>query len=140
MHDFPGKLFALIVIISSGSLLSPAFAEELPVSMAAPAKLAIQLPEVDRDALVEMVGELRTQLILRKQELLQLVADSQLDGGDALITAIMPGGLLYAGYRKARYENARSELDRVSEDIDEYTDDIVALQSAPLPVAMARLH
>ena len=139
MSDFPGKLFSLIAIISSVSLLSPAFAEELPVSAAAPAKLAIQLPQVDRDALVEMVGELRTRLILRKQELLQLVADSQLDGGDALITAIMPGGLLYAGYKKARYENAKSELDRVSEDIDEYSDDILALQSAPVPLAMALL-
>jgi len=139
MNDFPGKLFALIAIISSVSLVSPAFAEELPVSVAAPAKLAIQLPQVDRDALVEMVAGLRTQLILRKQELLEVVADSQLDGGDALITAIMPGGLLYAGYKKARYENAKSELDRVSEDIDEYSDDILALQSAALPLAMARL-
>jgi hypothetical protein len=139
MRDFRGKLFALIAIISSVSLLSPAFAGELPDPVAAPAKLAIQLPEVDRDALVEMLGELRTRLILRKQELLQLVADSQLDSGDALITAIMPGGLLYAGFKKARYENARSELDRVSEDIDEYSDDILALQSAPLPLAMALL-
>jgi hypothetical protein len=139
MRDFRGKLCALIAIISSVSLLSPAFAGELPDPVAAPAKLAIQLPEVDRDALVEMLGELRTRLILRKQELLQLVADSQLDSGDALITAIMPGGLLYAGFKKARYENARSELDRVSEDIDEYSDDILALQSAPLPLAMALL-
>lgn len=137
MIDFPGKLFALIAFISSVSLLSPAFADELPV--AAPAKFAIQLPQVDRDVLVELVGELRTRLILRKQELLQRVADSQMDGGDALITAIMPGGLLYASYKKARYENAKSELERVSEDIDEYSDDILALQSAPLPLAMALL-
>ena len=137
MIDFPGKLFALIAFISSVSLLSPAFADELPVT--APAKFAIQLPQVDRDVLVELVGELRTRLILRKQELLQRVADSQMDGGDALITAIMPGGLLYASYKKARYENAKSELERVSEDIDEYSDDILALQSAPLPLAMALL-
>ena len=139
MSDFPGKLYSLIAIISSVSLLSPVFAEEPPVSAAAPAKFAIQLPQVDRDALVEMVGKLRTRLILRKQELLQLVADSQMDGGDALITAIMPGGLLYAGYKKARYENAKSELDRISGDIDEYSDDILALQSAPVPLAMAPL-
>ena len=137
MSHFPGKPFALITFISAVSLLSPAFADELPV--AEPAKFAIQLPQVDREVLVELVGALRTQLILRKQELLQRVADSQLDGSDALITAIMPGGLLYAGYKKARYENAKSELDRISEDIDEYSDDILALQSAPLPLAVALL-
>ena len=139
MREFRGKLFALIAIISSVALQSPALAGELNGPVSAPVKLVIQLPEVDRDALVETLGELRTQLILRKQELLQLVADSQLDGGDALISAIMPGGLLYAGFKQARHENARSELDRVSEDIDEYTDDILALQSAPLPLAMAPL-
>jgi hypothetical protein len=139
MRDFRGKLFALLATIGSASLLAPAFAGELPGPVIAPVKLAIQLPEVDRDALVEKLGELRTQLIMRKQELLQRVADSQLDGGDALISAIMPGGLLYAGFKKARYENARTELDRVSEDIDEYSDDILALQSGPLPLAMAPL-
>jgi hypothetical protein len=137
MRDFRGKLFALLATIGSASLLAPTFAGELPGPVIAPVKLAIQLPEVDRDALIEKLGELRTQLIMRKQELLQRVADSQLDGGDALISAIMPGGLLYAGFKKARYENARTELDRVSEDIDEYTDDILALQSGPLPLAMA---
>jgi len=139
MSDFRGKLFVLIAVISSVFLLSPAVAGELPRSVGVPARLAIQLPEVDREALVEMIGELRTQLILRKQALLQLVADSQLDGGDALITAIMPGGLLYAGFKKARYENAKSELEHVSEDIHEYTEDILALQSEPLPLAMVQL-
>ncbi len=139
MSDFPGKLFASIAIMSSLSLLSPAFAEESPVPVATSAKFTIQLPQVDRDALMEMISTLRTQLILRKQELLQLVADNQLDGGDAFITAIMPGGLFYASYKKARYENAKSELDRINEDIDEYSEDILALQLAPVPLAMAPL-
>jgi hypothetical protein len=109
------------------------------VSVNAPAKLAIQLPPVDREALVEKVRQLRTQLILRKQVLLQFVADEQLDGGDAFITVIMPGGLLYAGYKKARCESAKNELDRISADIEEYSDDLLAMQSAPVPLAMAQL-
>jgi hypothetical protein len=139
MIHFPGKLFALIAIICSASLVQPAAAEQLPVSGAAPAKLSIQLPYVDRDVLVEKVSQLRSRLIQRKQALLQLVADKQMDGGDALITVIMPGGLLYASYKKARYESAKNELDSVSDDIEEYSDDLLAMQSAPAPLAMAQL-
>lgn len=139
MRNFPVKLFALIAIMSTAFLMQPASAEQLRVPGAAPAQLSIQLPYVDRDVLVENVRLLRSRLIQRKQELLQLVADQQLDGGDALITVIMPGGLLYAGYKKARYESAKDELDRVSEDIEEYSDDLLAMQSAPVPLAMALL-
>jgi len=139
MRNFPGKLFALIAIICTASLMQPVAAEQLSVSGVAPAQLTIQLPYVDRDALVENVRQLRSRLIQRKQELMQLVADQQLDGGDALITIIMPGGLLYASYKKARYESAKNELDRVSEDIEEYSGDLLAMQSAPLPLAMALL-
>ena len=82
---------------------------------------------------------LRSQLIQRKQALIQNVADKQLDGKDAVITAIMPGGLLYAGYKKVRYEQAKNELDRVSTDIEEYSGDLVAMQSRAAPVAVAWL-
>jgi hypothetical protein len=78
-------------------------------------------------------------LIQRKQELLQMVADKKLDRGDALITVIMPGGLLYAGYKQARYEQAKNELARVSADIEEYSSDILAMQTGIAPVAIAKL-
>ncbi|MGD2055551.1 MAG: hypothetical protein PVJ15_02000, partial [Gammaproteobacteria bacterium] len=58
---------------------------------------------------------------------------------DALITVIMPGGLLYAGYKQARYEQAKNELARVSADIEEYSSDILAMQTGIAPIAIARL-
>jgi len=139
MSNSPGKLFALIASICTAPLMQPAAAEPVQVTGAAPAQLTVQLPYVDRDTLLENVRHLRSRLILRKQELLQFVDDEQPDGGDALITIIMPGGLLYAGYKKARYENAKNELERISEDIEEYSDDLLAMQSAPVPLAMALL-
>jgi len=45
--------------------------------------------------------------------------------------------LLYASYKKARYESAKEELDRVSDGIEEYSDDLLAMQSTPVPLAMA---
>jgi hypothetical protein len=137
MITIPKRLFILIASVSTTFVLSTANAEQAPAFVQAPGQFIIQLPDVDRELLAEQVSLLRSQLIARKQALVQSVADRQLDGGDALITIIMPGGLLYAGYKKARYEQARNELDRVSADIEEFSGDLLAMQSRSAPVVVA---
>jgi hypothetical protein len=105
----------------------------------APNQFTIQLPDVDREALIERVRALRSQLIQRKQALLQIIADKQLDSSDAFITTILPGGLLYAGYKKACHEQAKNELASVNADIEEFSIDLLAMQSGSTPVFVARL-
>jgi len=121
-------------------MLQTARAEQAPVTVDALDQLVIQLPEIDREALIEQVSTLRSLLIQHKQKLMQIVADKKLDGGDAFITAIMPGGLLYASYKKARYEQAKNELARINADIEEFSGDLLVLQFSIVPVAMAELH
>jgi hypothetical protein len=135
----PKKLFIPIAIFSAAFGLQAVNAEQTLVPVTAPNQFTIQLPDVNHEALVEQVRALRSQLILRKQALVQLVADQKLDGSDAIITAILPGGLIYAGYKKARYEQARDELARVIADIEEISGDLLAMQSWPIPVALAQL-
>mgnify|MGYP001811846298 CR=1 FL=1 len=97
------------------------------VNVVGPQGFITQLQVVDADTLSEQVQVLRSQLILRKQQLVREVGEKQLDSGDALLTVLMPGGLLYAGYKKAVYESARSDLADVSEEITEYSHDLSAL-------------
>ncbi len=130
----PYRLLMSIAIFCTAFMLQTAHAEQAPSN-----QLAIQLPDVDREALAEQVRMLRSQLIQRKQALVQIVTDRILDSSDAIITAIMPGGLLYAGYKKARYEQAKNELARVSADIDEYSGDLLAMQFSSAPVVVAQL-
>lgn len=139
MTKTPNRLFMSITIFCTAFMLQTAHAEQAPVPMTAPDHYIILLPDVDHEALLEQVRSLRSQLIQRKQALLQIVADEKLDGSDAIITAIMPGGLLYAGYKKARYEKAKNELARVSVDIEEYSGDLLAMQSTSAQVTIARL-
>ena len=133
------KLLLPVVILATVFVLPAAHAEQPQVTASNPGQLAIQLPGVDRDELVALVTTLRSQLILRKQELLQAVEDSDLDGSDAILAAILPGGLLYAGFQKARHEQAREELDQVNADIEQYSSDILAMQPGPAPVAIVQL-
>lgn len=105
----------------------------------APDLATIALPDVDRATLAEDVEALRSRLIARKQELARKVAARKPDGGDALITAILPGGLLYAGIRQARYAQAQRELESISADIRELSTDLVALQADDSAVFIAQL-
>jgi len=139
------RLFMSTAIFCTAFMLQTAHAEQAPapvsvsVSVSDLNQFTIQLPDVDREALIEQLRTLRSQLIQRKQALVQSVADKKLDGKDAVITVIMPGGLLYAGYKKARYEQAKHELARVSTDIEEYSDDLLAMQPSSAQVVVAQL-
>jgi hypothetical protein len=99
------------------------------VTMVGPRGFITRLQTVDNVTLTGQVQALRSQLIARKQQLVEEVDDKQLDSGDALLTILMPGGLLYAGYRKAALERARDDLAEVSEDITEYSRDLSVLAS-----------
>ena len=134
------RLFMSAVIFCAAFMLQAAHAGEVLAPVAATGQLAMQLPDVDHEALIELLGTLRSQLIQRKQELIESVADKKLDGGDAFITAILPGGLLYAGYKKARYEQAKEELARVNADIKELAGDLQAMQSMSPALAVAQLR
>jgi hypothetical protein len=131
------RLFISIASFCTVFLLQTAHAEQTLLTMTTPSHFIIQLPQVDREALVERLGTLRSQLIQRKQALVLNVADKQLTGSDAIITAILPGGLLYAGFKKIRYEQAKNELDRISADIEECSDDLIAMQTASPQVVAA---
>lgn len=129
-----------LAILLSALVLQPTYAGQPQGVRGNPDRFAVQLPAVDREELADLVRALRSQLILRKQELVQAVEDSQFEGNDAVLAAILPGGLLYAGYRKMRHENAMDELARVDAAIQEYSSDILAMQSEAGPVAVAQLR
>lgn len=139
MNGTTNGLFVSCAIFCAVFMLPTAHAERAAMPAAAPDLRAIQLPDYDRVAMLDAVKKLRSELIQRKRELVQNVADGRLDGKDALITAILPGGLLYASYKKARYEQARDELARVSTDIEELSGDLLAMQAGPVTVAVAQL-
>ena len=109
------------------------------LTMVGPQGFITRLQVVDADTLAEQVQQLRSELIARKQQLVDEVDEKKLDSGDALLTVLMPGGLLYTGYKKAAYERARNDLAEVSDDISEYSRDLVEIGRRVTPVAIA-LH
>jgi len=132
------RLLMSLALSCSAFMLQTAHAEQAPVPLAG--DFFIQLADVDRNALLERVTTLRSQLIQRKQALLQIIADNTLDSSDTFLSVILPGGLLYAGYKKASSEQAKNELANINADIEEFSADLVALQPGSPAVAIAQLQ
>ena len=135
------RMFGLAVLMGSLLVTHAVAAEDLssPINIVSPGGFVIQLPAVDIDALAEQLRELRSSLISRKQKLANELESKQFDSGDTLLALVMPGGLIYAGYKKAAYARARHDLDEVSENIAEYSVDLALLQEQLQPVAVAQL-
>jgi hypothetical protein len=128
-------LVALVVMLVSTITLQTAVAGDVP-SAPAPAEryvmagytdadgFVVEIPAIDPQLLAEQLNDLRAELLLRRAELITEVEDLELDGTDAIITVLLPGGLIYAGYRTHEYEMARHDLAEVNAEIDEMSHDL----------------
>ena len=144
-HFFPLLAFAAALLMAKSAVAEDTVSLQSDdrragvVTMVGPQGFITQLQVVDANTLTEQVQVLRSDLIVRKQQLVEEVDEKKMDSGDALLTVLMPGGLLYAGYKKAAYERARNDLAEVSEDISEYSRDLAVIGKRVTPVAIA-LH
>jgi hypothetical protein len=84
----------------------------------------VEVPSIDPQLLAGQLRELRAELLLQREELVTEIEDLELDGTDAILTILLPGGLLYAGYRKHEYELAKHHLVEVDAEIDELARDL----------------
>lgn len=99
------------------------------------------IQKTDPAILARDVEKMRGFYLRRQHELSQRVANKKLDAGDVIITVIMPGGLLYAGFRQQEFEQAKSDLQIVAAELSELSIDLQALQGqdAAHPLLLAQL-
>jgi len=99
------------------------------------------IQKVDPELLAEDVEQLRYDYIRHQHELEQQVEDKKPKTGDVIIAIIVPGVLLYAGYRKQEFEKAKSDLSDVTSEIMELSNDLLALQGQGTthPLMLAQL-
>jgi hypothetical protein len=93
------------------------------------------MPAVDPQQLAENIETLHDDLVQNQQHLALKVEETRLNAGDAVITVIMPGGLLYAGYRKREHTRAVDDLAAVSGVIEELKGDLAASRRLASAVA-----
>lgn len=100
--------------------------------------LNTSLPQVSNSELIAKMQDYRQKLENNREDLVGILEDNKFKAGDAFLTAIMPGGLLYAAYRSSQQEKTRKQLADVETLIEELGVDLVALKAAEGKIMVAR--
>ena len=93
-----------------------------------PQGLISNFPSAPRRELIGQMSQLRAVLQNRKAGLAVEEEEGRFDAKDAVITLVMPGGLLYAAYRQQRHHRIAAQERRVSGQLEELKTDLVAFR------------
>ncbi|EGV49891.1 hypothetical protein [Candidatus Endoriftia persephone] len=116
----------LVVASLAAALFSSSLpAEERPLQVDSQG-FCSSLPSVDRVELSQHILKLHNNLQHQQAELTRAEIEKRFDSTDAVITIILPGGLLYAAYRKADHLKTKARLEQVSSDLNRLSVDLVA--------------
>jgi pyruvate/oxaloacetate carboxyltransferase len=92
------------------------------------AGLTTNLPAPSKAQLKARLAELLARLRQRKAELSIDEEEARFGAKDAVITLVMPGGLLYAAFRQQQHHQTASQFEQVSAQLDELRSDLVAFR------------
>jgi len=90
---------------------------------------SIDLQLIDPVLLAEDIENLNTSLVKQQSELKEIADNKKISTSDVVISLIIPGGMLYAGYRMHEQEKAKKSLLMVSEDINDLSIDLSILSA-----------
>lgn len=133
--------FYLAAFISATSIPVPALAEmagdptiaaaesQNRAHVANDAGFYTVLPAVKSDQLIRLIRTYQADLTQQEEAITQYLGENRMDTTDALITLVMPGGLIYAAVKKANLEEARTELTEITKTIDELSRDLLAIMA-----------
>jgi hypothetical protein len=102
--------------------------------------LHFDIPSVDYNLLIKEIRMTHAYNAQREQQISRYLHDKQMNSKDAVIAAIMPGGLLYAAVRKNNLVQAKTRLAEVTEIMDELSYDLLAMQAKVNTLTVAQLQ
>jgi len=99
--------------------------------------LAIRLPVISQAELLATLN-LAHNLLSKQERQAQQVIDNSSKGKDAVIAAVMPGGLLYYAYQKQKLSHAENTLSEVTTELNRLDVDAVTLYDPVGAIVIAR--
>jgi len=102
--------------------------------------LVTNFPAWSRAELARKLVALRGNLRERAAELDSAEEESRFDVKDAVITAVLPGGLLYAAFRAQQHHQIQDRQQRVAEQVQDLKKDLVAFGVIPGASLIAAAH
>jgi len=103
--------------------------------------LITALLTVTPDRLIQQMGSLRSDLQGRKARLSHKAEAKKFTTKDGIITAILPGGLLYAAIKKQQHWQAVSKVQAVDEQLAELNENLDEFRASTVGTSIvATLH
>lgn len=102
------------------------------------AGFTIMEPSINIDGLVDDVFSLKITLKRDEKRLSHQAEQKRFTGNDSLLSFLLPGGMLYAAYKKSAHSNAVREHKLVSSNLLDITADLVALTTIAGPIMVAK--
>ena len=90
--------------------------------------LTSNMPALSRGELKARLAELQARLIHQKAKLSVNEEDARFNAKDAMITLVMPGGLLYGAFRQHQHHQAAGQFEQVSGQLADLRSDLVAFR------------
>ncbi|WP_126456861.1 hypothetical protein [Sulfuriflexus mobilis] len=95
-------------------------------------------PSINMDVLVDEIAKLKIALKHDEKLLSRQEEQKRTKGSDAVLAFLLPGGLLYAAYKKNAHAEAVQAHELVSSRLKEISMDLVAFTAINGPVVVAR--
>lgn len=102
--------------------------------------LMVQIPAPATDKLVDQVRQLRSSLLDRQVALSETVEETRFDVADTLLSVILPGGLIYASYRKLSNDRAQARLANVTRELSDLSKGLLVLKAESGESILALVH
>ena len=100
----------------------------------------VKVPSIDNDVLIDEIAALKIALIRDKQLLSSKVEQKRFKSKDTVLAALLPGGMIYAAYKKSAHAQAVKDVEQVSSQIKEITTDLAALTTIDGPILIAQVR
>ena len=100
----------------------------------------VNAPGIDNDALVDEIAALKIALMHDEQLLSHKVEQKRFKSKNTVLAALLPGGLIYAAYKKNAHAQAVRDYEQVSSQLKEITTDLAALTTIDGPILVAQVR
>ena len=102
------------------------------------AGLSVMMPGIGMDVLVDDIVRLKLALKHDEKLLSRREERKRITGNQSVLSFLLPGGMLYAAYKKHDHANAVRDHEQVSSMLKEITSDLVALTTISGPIVVAK--
>jgi hypothetical protein len=139
-HQLIGRLVFSITCLSVGVPAAAATTDIRWLPVTGAHGLTVKMPHIDNDVLALRLTELQTRLELDKHSLSERVEQTRMKGKDTVLAAVLPGGLIYAAYKKTSHQRAVKQYERVETQLAEIDQDMASFPVTNSPLAMAQVR